>query len=98
MNKQDYLLTCLAEECGEVTQRVTKALRFGIDEVQKGQELTNAERLTNELTDIATLIEMLREECGLWLPVYTTSKILAKKERVKEYMKLSIEQGRLEND
>ncbi len=95
MNKKDYLLTCLIEECVEVAQRGTKILRFGWDEVQEGQDLNNQNRLSNELSDLAALIEMLRDESGVWLPVYATS---AKKERVKKYMKLSQEQGRLEND
>ena len=97
MNKIDHLLTCLAEECGEVTQRVAKALRFGIDEVQEGQELNNKERLCHELTDLVAVIELLREN-GLWMPVYDSYKIQAKKARVEKYMKLSRAQGKLEND
>ena len=31
MNKQEYLLTCLSEECAEIQQAVSKALRFGLD-------------------------------------------------------------------
>jgi hypothetical protein len=35
-----------AEEAVEVAQRATKVLRFGIDEVQPGQSLTNADPTT----------------------------------------------------
>lgn len=28
MNRSEHLLSCLAEECAEVAQRVSKALRF----------------------------------------------------------------------
>ncbi len=31
MNKTEYLLVCLAEECAEIQQAVDKALRFGLD-------------------------------------------------------------------
>jgi hypothetical protein len=34
INETDHLLACLAEECAEVSQRVMKALRFGINEIQ----------------------------------------------------------------
>ncbi len=33
MNRRDHLLDILAEECAEVAIRVSKALRFGLDEV-----------------------------------------------------------------
>ena len=50
------LLEILAEECAEVIQRVTKALRFGVDEVQPGQPHTNAQRISYEMGDVlATL-------------------------------------------
>lgn len=31
MNKAEHLLTCLAEECAEIQQAVSKALRFGVE-------------------------------------------------------------------
>ncbi len=51
MNNREHILTCLAEECAEVAQRVSKSLRFGHMEVQPGQTLTNSERLSRELDD-----------------------------------------------
>lgn len=59
INETDHLLVCLAEECAEVSQRVTKALRFGIDEVQPEQALTNAERIEHELFDLLAVWEIL---------------------------------------
>lgn len=52
------ILTILIEEAAEVQQRATKLLRFGRDEVQPGQDLSNRERLSNELGDMAALVEM----------------------------------------
>ena len=46
LTRQEYLLICLGEECDEVGQRVTKALRFGLSEVQHGQPLNNGDRIT----------------------------------------------------
>ncbi len=61
--RTDELLKCLIEECSEVIQRVTKAQRFGLDEIQPGQRLTNEERILEEVIDIQVVIEFLRE-CG----------------------------------
>lgn len=58
---QAELLVILAEECGEVAVRVSKALRFGLDEVQPGQDATNAERIGQELQDVAALVSVCVE-------------------------------------
>jgi hypothetical protein len=46
------LLEILIEECAEVQQRATKALRFGLAEVQPGQPLNNAQRMAEEYGDL----------------------------------------------
>lgn len=53
---QRELLTILVEECAEVAQRATKALRFGLDEVQSGQPFDNAYRLSQEIGDISCVV------------------------------------------
>lgn len=53
------LLTILIEECAEVQQRATKLLRFGRDEVQPGQGLSNAHRLSFELGDLAAMVGLV---------------------------------------
>lgn len=55
------LLTILAEECAEVAQRATKALRFGLDEVQKGQHFDNAYRLSQEIGDFYCVVHKMME-------------------------------------
>jgi NTP pyrophosphatase (non-canonical NTP hydrolase) len=59
MNLQEHLLTCMAEECVETAQRITKALRFGLHEVQPGQALSNLERINVELTDLLGVASLL---------------------------------------
>jgi hypothetical protein len=59
------LLTILAEECCEAAVRVSKALRFGLAEVQPGQALSNATRLAHELGDIVEVTRRLLEVCAL---------------------------------
>ena len=53
------MLTILAEECAEVAQRVSKGLRFGLAEIQPGQELTNAQRIMEEMNDLVATYQML---------------------------------------
>lgn len=62
MNRIEYLLDVLAEEGSEVAVRVSKALRFTLDEVQPGQEKTNRQRLIDECIDFAAVVGMLVEE------------------------------------
>lgn len=50
------LLIILIEECLEVGKRATKMLRFGADEVQPGQELSNSARLGREIGDVDLMI------------------------------------------
>lgn len=58
---QRELLEVIAEECAEVIQRVTKALRFGLDEVQPGQPWTNNYRIGLEVGDIYETIRQAQE-------------------------------------
>lgn len=59
MNREQHDLNCLAEECAEVAQRASKAIRFGLDEIQPGQLYTNKARLEAELGDLMGVIDAL---------------------------------------
>ena len=54
------LLEILIEECAEVQQRATKALRFGLAEVQPGQMLNNAQRMAEEYGDLLETVRRCR--------------------------------------
>jgi hypothetical protein len=58
MNRQEHLLSIVAEECTEVGQRASKALRFGMTEVQEGQVYDNSERILHEVADLAGALEL----------------------------------------
>jgi len=93
MTRTDHLLVCLAEECNEVAQRAAKALRFGLEEVQQGQELNNGERLTREFEDLLGVFSLLMtERC---VPAPDESRAQSKLERFEKYLGLSAEKGRL---
>lgn len=53
------LLTVFIEEAQEVSIRCTKALRFGIEEVQPGQDLMNNDRIAHEVGDFLEVLDRL---------------------------------------
>jgi hypothetical protein len=94
MNRTEHLLTCAAEECNEVAQRVSKALRFGLLEVQPGQPLTNAERIIQEFHDLFAVMEMLVDADAIPLTIISDhSVVLAKMSKIERFMAISREQG-----
>lgn len=47
------------EECAEVQHRASKALLFGLHDVESGESLDNIERLEVEYNDLLAIIGML---------------------------------------
>jgi hypothetical protein len=92
MTRTENLLTILGEECVETAQRVSKAIRFTLHEIQDGQELTNAERIVYEFNDIVAMMEILQEE-GVFDKVIDREAIDKKKLKVTKYLDYSVELG-----
>ena len=100
----------LAEECNEVGIRCSKAGRFGIDEIQPGQDLDNRQRIIYELNDVFAVIEMLTEAGVAMPPILPFGEKLAKlegividrdmvdlkKAKVTNFIQLSRDRGMLE--
>lgn len=84
MTETEYLLTCLAEECAEVAQRVSKALRFSLSEIQTGQNLTNAERIMAEYADLRAVYSMLAARNIV--PLVDHELMDTKREKVQGYL------------
>lgn len=59
MNLDENLMITAMEECAEVAQRVSKALRFGVDDVQPGQPLDNRERIIGEWNHLICTMRIL---------------------------------------
>lgn len=55
------LLTIFMEECAEAIKRASKLKRFGRDEVQHGQSLSNSYRLGHEIGDLEIMIDLLTQ-------------------------------------
>lgn len=94
MDRQEHLLVCLAEECVEVAHRASKALRFGLQEVEINQNKTNAQRISQEFNDLLAIIEMLEDEGMLDRPT-DTHAIERKKAKVLAYMQYAKNCGTL---
>jgi NTP pyrophosphatase (non-canonical NTP hydrolase) len=95
VDRVQHLLLKLSEECDEVGQRAAKQIQFGAHEMQKGQSLTNAERLRLEVNDLLTVVRML-EEAGA-LPINAEGVLEAhieyKKDKIIRYLELSLNLG-----
>lgn len=99
MNRTEHLLTTAAEEANEVGQRIAKALRFGLSEVQPGQPLTNAERIVEEFHDLYSMLDWLKEEGHLPAKISIVPSMhirLNKRHKVERFMAISREQGVLD--
>lgn len=94
MTRDEHLYTIGAEECAEIAQRLSKANRFGGDEVQPGQELTNRQRILQETADLLGVLEMLGFSI---VPQHHPLRpwMEAKKMKVEQYMRYSAECGTL---
>lgn len=114
MNRAEHLLTIAMEECDEVSQRISKAKRFGIMQVQEAPgdkpeqnpgRLTNRQRIRNEFYDLVAVLEM----CGLIEAVEMNDQqtyaictplasIRAKQKKVEHYLKMSAACGTLKEE
>ena len=92
MNTKEHKLTIMAEECNEVAHRISKILRFGHAEIQRGQGRTNMERLEEEFVQLLATAELVGEEFGVDLLAGSAEqrqRVDNKKAAVARYMAYS---------
>jgi len=91
LTKKQILLIQLMEECDEVSQRCAKALRFGLDEVQEGQIMTNEERIRLEFNDLLAVADILNEN---GVDVGRVSNwVSVKRKKIEHYLQHSAKEG-----
>ncbi len=97
MNKNEYLLTCLSEECAEVAHRVAKAQRFTLEECQPGQDRSNAQRIVDEIHDLRAVIDLLylEEVLPKPTPAQEITALGNKREKLRKFMAYSAYRGAL---
>ena len=93
MNKEQFLLLKLSEECAEVSQRALKQIQFGKTEVQVGQALTNGERLKDKIKDLMVIVTMLEERQFIPEVDRFSDAYIAKKLKLQKYLDYSAELG-----
>lgn len=98
MNTSEHLLTCLSEECVEVSKDIHKALRFGLDDrnVLNPEGPTNRERIIDELNDLFAVVEMLMQEGILPHDWCVGSKGAEKRYKVRKFMTYAQSVGALQ--
>lgn len=97
MTRNEHLLVIAIEECNEVAQRLSKALRFGLEEIQPGQSLTNTERIRYEYSDLAAVLEMIAPPTAAGGVIHPPNgkAMDAKREKVEHFLRYSAEIGTL---
>jgi hypothetical protein len=100
MNRQEHLFTIVGEEGGEVAQRASKVVRFGLTEVQPGQEpgkeKDNRARLLGEVADLCGAIELALPGTSMdELVAALRPDIDAKKVKIEKFLEYSKEVGTL---
>lgn len=87
MTKNENLLVTLMEECAELQQAVSKALRFGMYGYQPSYpEKTNEHNIMIKYYQLVAAMEML-ENAGVLHAVSLTDKALARKELFRKTTK-----------
>lgn len=82
MNKRDYLLVCLAEECSEVIKTITKIMRFGENISYPKGAISNREKLQDELNDIFGVVALLQDNKIINEKTLQGKKVQEKKNKV----------------
>lgn len=99
MNKTEYLLSKLIEECAEVIQRCTKAQCFGLHEVQEDQPLNNEDRIKYEIADMIGTCEYIQNELGILDEPNNLEFLIEEKiKKLRKYSDYSKQVGTLTED
>jgi hypothetical protein len=98
ITQDEYLLTCLSEECAEIQQLCSKSIRFGLDSHHPAdpEQVQNIQKLKLEINDFYAVIAWL-EAHDLWDgDVKCTDLITKKIAKIDHFMAISRELGKLQ--
>jgi hypothetical protein len=94
MTRAEHLTTIAMEECAELAQRLSKAQRFGLEQVQQDADdvpeqnplrLTNRERILLEYYDLRATLGLIGIDA--WETSYASRQAeQAKREKIERYL------------
>lgn len=93
MTTKEALLLKVMEECDELSQRCSKAIRFGLDEIQEGQNLTNEERLVEEYRDLKAAMNMLVDKNYIKSFTFNNYDLTKRIDKIDKYLDYSRKLG-----
>jgi NTP pyrophosphatase (non-canonical NTP hydrolase) len=99
MKRHENLFLTVMEECDEVSQAVSKSLRFGLDNHHPESDTTNAYDIMKEYYQLTALITYLQKVD--YLPILDDDKIESimedKMKNVFKYQEVSFKEGTLDS-
>ncbi len=95
MDRLQLLLGKLAEEASEISKIALKAQQFGLDEVQPGKIVTNAQRAHQEIHELMAIIKMLNDEFDFGYKP-NVKRMRAKITKVNLFANYSVQLGQVE--
>lgn len=99
MNKLQYHLLKLAEECSEVAKAASKSSMFGFSSTDPTSDSfeTNEEQLEKELIDLFATVQILQQKYGFNFNP-TQERVQVKKEKIGHYLEACIKLGTVRNE
>jgi hypothetical protein len=98
MNVEEHLLCCLGEEGTEIAKDCSKAMRFGLGDVNfmVPEGPNNQERIVDELNDLMGVVQLMVKNGILPADWQDRKKQRRKMKRVLDCMEYARKQGALE--
>ena len=105
MNKQEQLMVIAMEECAELAQRISKALRFGMEQIQQDaddkpeenpERLTNRQRIQREYWDLRASLGLMMIDAWEITPESTRLE-REKYLKIERYFERSRREGTLQD-
>ena len=88
MTEKEYALVCAIEECNELAQALSKALRFGMDNASPVTNTSNFEEIVTEYNDLLAMLIILK------FKVYPEqSRIKQKMAKFNQWLRYARNQG-----